>query len=180
MLDGWTLGMIANGTIAVAYLAVAGLLAVNAIRTGQWRSNVLGVATVILYVGCGGGHAVYALQMGAAALGSSAPYAEGARVLYAETHMWVWDFVTASVGVWYWTMRRRFPALVTGTAVFEDLRIRQRRAVEVNDNIVQGLARAKLSFELGRDGEARAALAQTRDAGHRLVESLRTTGGGDD
>lgn len=180
MVDGWTLGFIANAIIATAYLAVAALLAVNAIRTDQWRTNTLGLATVFLYIGCGGGHAVYALQLGAAALGSSAPYAAGARVLYAEVHMWVWDFITAAIGVWYWTMRRRFPTLVTGTAVFEDLRVRQRRALEVNDNIVQGLAQAKLSFELHRDDEALAALARTRAAGHKMVDGLRATGGGDE
>ena len=180
MVDGHLMGFIANAVIATAYLAVAVLLAVNAIRSDQWRTNVLGVATVILYVGCGGGHAVYALQMGAAVAGSTAPYAEGARVLYMETHMWGWDLVTAAVGVWYWTMRRRFPQLVTGTAVFEDFRIRQRRALEVNDNIVQGLARAKLSFELSRDDEGKKALAQARTAGRRMVEGLRATGGGDD
>lgn len=166
------MGLIANGTIAVAYLAVAALLGTNAVRTDQWRTNTLGLATTILYIGCGGGHAVYALQMAEAIFGGGGAPAAGARVLYVEAHMWMWDFVTAAIGVWYWTQRRRFPQLVTGTAVFEDLRVRQRRALEVNDDLVQGLARAKLGFELGKDHEAREALAETRAAGHRLVSRL--------
>ena len=172
MIGGWTLGFLANAIIAAAYLAVAGLLATNAVRTNQWRTNTLGVATVLLYLTCGGGHAVYALQMYSATVGSEAIYATGARVLYSEAHMWLWDFGIAAVGVWYWTQRRRFPELVSGTAVFEDFRIRQRRALEVNDNIVQGLVRAKMNYELDRADEGNAALAQTREAGRRMVEHL--------
>jgi PAS domain S-box-containing protein len=36
-----------------------------------------------------------------------------------------WDLLTAALAVWYWTLRSRFPALVRGAAVFEDLRLRQ-------------------------------------------------------
>lgn len=172
MVEGWTLGLAFNATIATAYLAVAALLGVTALRTNQWRSNPLGLATVILYVGCGGGHAVYALQFLDVALGQTTAAALGARVLYAEAHMWVWDGVTAAIGVWYWTQRKRFPQLVTGAAVFEDLRIRQKRALEINDNVVQGLARAKMSFDLGRDEEAREAIAETREAGARIIRHL--------
>lgn len=172
MVEGWTIGLAANAIIAIAYLAVAGLLGATAIRTNQWRSNPLGVATALLYVGCGGGHAVYALQFAEVALGSASPQADGARLLYAQAHMWAWDVITAIVGVWYWTQRRRFPTLVTGAAVFEDLRIRQKRALQINDNLVQGLARAKLSIELDRTSEGRAALAETRQAGERIIHEL--------
>lgn len=172
MVAGWTLGLAFNATIAAAYLAVAFLLGATAWRTDQWRSNPLGLATVILYLGCGGGHAVYALQLAGVAFGSSAASSLGAEALYASWHMWAWDGVTAAVGVWYWTQRKRFPTLVTGAAVFEDLRVRQKRALEVNDNVVQGLARAKLEFDLGRDGEAVRTLAETRAAGERIVRQL--------
>lgn len=175
MVEGWVIGLAANATIAAAYLAVAVLLGVTALRTDQWRTNPLGLATVLLYVTCGGGHAVYALQLADVALGNATAAGEGARVLYAEWHMWAWDVLTAAVGVTYWTMRKRFPGLVTGAAVFEDLRIRQKRALEINDDIVQGLVRAKLSLELQRDGEARAALAETRLAGERIIHDLEAS-----
>lgn len=172
MVEGWVIGLVANATIATAYLAVAALLATTAIRTNQWRSNPLGLATTILYVGCGGGHAVYALQFLDIALGNATAAAAGARVLYAGWHMWAWDVVTAVVGVWYWTQRKRFPGLVTGAAVFEDLRVRQRRALEINDNIVQGLVRAKMSLELGRASDAQDAIAETEAAGSRIIQEL--------
>jgi PAS domain-containing protein len=37
----------------------------------------------------------------------------------------VWDALTAGVGVWYWSLRGRFPALVRGAALFEDLELRK-------------------------------------------------------
>lgn len=172
MVAGWTLGLLFNATIAAAYLAVAFLLGSTAIRTNQWRSNPLGLATVILYVGCGGGHAVYSLQLAGIAFGSAAASSAGALTLYAERHMWVWDGVTAAVGIWYWTQRKRFPGLVTGAAVFEDLRVRQRRALELNDDVVQGLARAKLELELGRREEGERTLAETRTAGEAILRRL--------
>lgn len=172
MVEGWAIGLVANATIATAYLAVAVLLGVTAVRTKQWRANPLGAATVLLYLTCGGGHAVYALQLTDVALGNATAAGQGARLLYGEWHMWLWDALTAVVGVTYWTMRKRFPGLVTGAAVFEDLRIRQKRALEINDNVVQGLARAKLGYELNLDAEARGALAETRAAGERIVQDL--------
>lgn len=175
VVEGWMIGLAANATIGTAYLAVAALLGTTAVRTNQWRSNPLGLATVILYVGCGGGHMVYALQFSDYALGRGTAAGDGAQMLYSMSHMWFWDVVTACVGVWYWTQRKRFPGLVTGAAVFEDLRVRQRRALEINDNIVQGLVRAKLNLELARDAEAEAALAETQAAGSRILHELKTT-----
>lgn len=176
LVEGHLIGLLANGTIATAYLAVAVLLAVNVTRTRQWFVNPLAAGTVFLYTTCGGGHAVYALQLLEASLGSTTAVAAGAKLLYADYHTWGLDVLTAFVGIWYWTMRRRFPDLVSGTAVFEDLRQRQRRALEINDNVVQGLVRAKMSFDLHRDEEARDALLTTMDASNRIVDELNSTG----
>jgi hypothetical protein len=172
-MDGWAIGVAANGVIAVAYLAVALLLGVNISRTRQWLRNPLAAGTCFLYVTCGGAHGIVGLEL--AGLAASASATEGARLLYGSWTLWGWDLVTAAVGVYYWTMRNRFPGLVTGTAVFEDLRQRQKRAVEINDNVVQGLVRAKLSLDLRRDEEGRAALHETVEASQRIVAELEAT-----
>jgi hypothetical protein len=169
-MDGWTVGLGANAVIAVAYLAVAVLLALNISKTKQWMANPLAAGTFFLYLTCGGGHAVVALEL--AGFTGSAAASEGARTLYQTWTLWTWDILTAAIGVWYWTMRNRFPGLVTGTAVFEDLRGRQKRALEINDNVVQGLVRAKLSLDLRRDEEGRAALHDTVLASERIVSEL--------
>ncbi len=172
-MDGWTLGLVANAVIATAYLAVAVLLGVNISRTRQWMTNPLAAGTFFLYLTCGGAHGIVGLQL--ASLSVSGAAVEGSRLLYGSWTMWGWDIVTAGVGVWYWTMRNRFPDLVSGTAVFEDLRQRQKRAVEINDNVVQGLARAKLSLDLHRDAEGREALQETIEASQRIVKELEAT-----
>ena len=55
-------------------------------------------------------------------------------------------------------------------------RERQRQALEIHDNVVQGLALAKLSFELGDDATGRAALARSLEAARRLVNDLLDDG----
>lgn len=172
LVDGWMLGLAANGVIATAFLAVAVVLAVNLTRTRQWRRNPLATATVALFVTCGGGHAVITLQLLDGPLGLDTPWSAAARESYGEPHMWIGDGITAIAGVVYWQMRRRFPALVTGTAVFEDLRERQRRALEIHDNVVQGIVRAKLSLELNDQQEGDEALRATLASAQRIVDDL--------
>ena len=49
---------------------------------------------------------------------------------------------------------------------------RRRRAVELNDNIVQGLALAQLALETGREDAAREAIASTLSAAQGIVTGL--------
>ena len=51
-------------------------------------------------------------------------------------------------------------------------RERQRQAIEIHDDVVQGLALAKLSFELGDDATGHAALEDALAAARRLVSDL--------
>lgn len=172
MVEGWTLGLAASLVISVTFLGVAAMLAVNLRASGQWRNNPLGVGTFFLYLTCGGGHAVRTLQLLDPSLGLATAAGVAARVEATEWHVWAVDGVTALAGVWYWTMRHRFPALVTGTAVFEDLRERQRRALEIHDNVVQGLARAKLALDLRQEQEGDEAVEETLQASRRIITQL--------
>jgi hypothetical protein len=167
------IGVVTNAVIAVAFLAVAVVLLVNAVKTKHVRNNPLGVATVVLYVTCGGGHVVHTLQLLDVPLGiaSAAGYAIQAEY-ETNWHMWLIDIVTAIAGVSYWMMRSRFPALVSGAAVFEDLRGRQRRALEINDDVVQGLVRAKLALDMGQKAEGDAAVADTLANARHIITGL--------
>ena len=49
---------------------------------------------------------------------------------------------------------------------------RQRQAMELNDDIVQGLAAARLALQLGRSEQAREIVVRTADAAQALVASL--------
>jgi hypothetical protein len=172
MLPSWSIGLAASAVITATFLAVAALLAVNLTRGRQWRRNPLGTGTFLLYLTCGGGHAMHTLQLVDPWLGLGTAASAAARLEYSEWHTWVADGLTALAGVWYWTMRRRFPSLVSGAAVYEDLRIRQARALEIHDNVVQGLARAKLALDLGRTDEGAAALDDTLAASKRIITGL--------
>lgn len=172
MWPAWSIGLVASATITVAFLAVAVVLAVNLTRSHQWRRNPLGTGTFLLYLTCGGGHAMHTLQLIDPWLGLGTGVSSAARLEYTEWHTWVADGLTALAGVWYWTMRRKFPGLVSGAAVYEDLRIRQRQALEIHDNVVQGLARAKLALDLSRGDEGTAALDDTLAASKRIITEL--------
>ena len=170
---GNAIGLATNSIIAVAFLAVAVVLLVNAVKTRHVRHNPLGVATVILYLTCGGGHLVHTLQLLDVPLGHATAAGLAIQEEYtAGWHMWAIDILTAVAGITYWMMRGRFPALVSGAAVFEDLRARQRRAIEINDNIVQGLAQAKLAFDLGRDADGEQAVTETLTRARGILAGL--------
>jgi hypothetical protein len=171
--EGWWVGLAMNATIAVAFLAVAAVLLVNAVKTKHVKNNPLGVATVILYLTCGGGHFVHMLQLLDVPLGNASAAGLAIQAEYATGwHMWAIDILTAVAGVSYWMMRRRFPALVSGAAVFEDLRARQRRAIEINDNVVQGLARAKMALDLNLNQEGGEAVDQTMAKARHIITDL--------
>lgn len=175
-MEAWWIGLAANAVISVAFLAVAAVLLTNAVKTHHVRNNPLGVATTILYITCGGGHVVHTLQLLDVPLGYATAAGIAIQAEYANNpHMWIIDILTAIAGVSYWLMRRRFPALVSGAAVYEDLRERQRRALEINDNVVQGLVRAKMALELDRQDEGDAAVAETLGKARHIITDLLGT-----
>jgi signal transduction histidine kinase len=49
---------------------------------------------------------------------------------------------------------------------------RERHALDVHDNIVQGLAEAQLAFDLGRNDQARDAVERTLAQARRIVTEL--------
>ena len=84
----------------------------------------------------------------------------------------IWDIFTALVGIYYWTLRRTYGALMSGAKLFDDLRERQRQALEINDGIVQGLATAKLALELDQTSVTREALESTLASARGLITEL--------
>ncbi|MHB8584793.1 MAG: hypothetical protein ACYDDF_03010 [Thermoplasmatota archaeon] len=172
-MDFWWIGLAANAIVAVAFLAVAAVLAVNAIKTKHVKNNPLGIATVALYITCGGGHVVHTLQLLDVPLGHITAAGLAIEAEYnTDWHMWMIDVLTAMAGVAYWMMRKRFPALVSGAAVFEDLRDRQRHALEIHDSVVQGLVRAKMALDMDQTAESDAALEETLGKARGIITDL--------
>lgn len=52
------------------------------------------------------------------------------------------------------------------------LRERERQALDIHDNVVQGLAEAQLAFDLGRNDQAREAVERTLAVARRMVTDL--------
>ena len=179
----WYLSAVANLVILVAYLAIAVTIMRGLLRSqGGWRGNPLALATAAIFFTCAVHHGAHPVHMLLPELLDADPHVGHAmQDAFDEWHLAGWDAITAAVGVWYWTLRSRFPALVHGSALFEDLRQRQMQALEIHDNVVQGLTTAKLSFELGEHERGlesvERTLAASRDIITRLLgDDLKGTG----
>jgi hypothetical protein len=56
--------------------------------------------------------------------------------------------------------------------MFEDMKVRQRQALDVNDNIVQGLTVAKYELDRGDDDRSREAIEETLRKARVLITEL--------
>lgn len=142
-MNGSATATLANAATTASYLAICLSIARGLWRSGQWRNNPLGLATAAIFFTCAIGHGSHILQLphatgpaahgghsgsghGGVGHGGVGPAGPAGRTLIDVQFLTTtWDVVTATVGVWYWTLRSRFPALVRGTALFEDLRLRE-------------------------------------------------------
>lgn len=172
-------GLAASGIITVSFAAVGVRVALDLSKTAQWAANPLAVATVFLYLSCAGSHGIRTVQLFEPMLGVASLPGLAAHVEYSFAHMIVLDATAAFAGVWYWTMRRRYPSLVRGAAVFEDLRSRKRQALDVHDNVVQGLTQSKLALETGQDEVAEESMERTLEEAKGIITDLLESEHGD-
>jgi PAS domain S-box-containing protein len=122
----WQLTALANAVILAAYLAISFAIARGLWRSRQWRNNPLGLATASIFFSCAVHHGSHAVHLMLPYIGWDMHAGMAMRMAFGmDFHAAGWDTVTAGLAVWYWTLRSRFPALVRGAALFEDLRLRQ-------------------------------------------------------
>ena len=178
VMEWWVLGALANGLILVAYVVIAYLILGRLVRTNQLWSNKLALATGLIFLTgrIGHGHHLYHLLM--PSLGSSSATGDGARTAF-DWHLSVGDTLTAAVAVAYLSLRSRLGPLLRGAMIAEDLRHRQRQAIEINDEVLQGLVVAKLAFETGDGDAAQRALDDTMLAARSIVTELLGDEGSD-
>ncbi|MGY0234237.1 ATP-binding protein [Longispora urticae] len=125
-MSWWVIDAAANLVIMVAYLAISFAIATGLWRSQQWLNNLLGLATAAIFFTCAVHHGSHTVHMVLPSLGLEVESGLAMRAAFGhDFHAAAWDIVTAIVAVWYWTLRSRFPALVRGAAVFEDLKLRQ-------------------------------------------------------
>ena len=169
----WMVGAISNVVILAAYLAISFSIARGLIKSRQGlRDNQLGWATAAIFFTCAVHHGSHPVHQLLPYVGAEQDTGLAMRAAFDDWHVSSWDVVTAAVGVWYWRLRSRFPALVRGAAVFEDIKMRQREALDIHDNVVQGLAAAKLSFELDEREEGLKAVEKSLAASRKIITDL--------
>jgi hypothetical protein len=167
----WVTGAVSNAVVATAYLLIAIAILRPLIASGQLRSNPLGAATAAIFLTCAvhhGGHTVHMLL----------PYAgievrQGLAMRQAfDWQMSLWDVLSAAVGTYYWTLRRTYAALMHGAKLFEDLQQREQQALELNDEVLQGIVVAKMALDLDDRERATAALEASISSASRIITDL--------
>ncbi|MGN6521738.1 MAG: hypothetical protein ACTHMZ_00780 [Actinomycetes bacterium] len=171
----WRVGFVANVVVAVAYLLIALAIVVPLVRSRQLGSNRLATATAAIFFTCAIHHGGHPLHMLLPAFGAEVQQGLAMRQSY-DLSMALWDIVTAAVGVYYWTLRRAYGSLTRGAQLFEDVRQREQQALELNDNVLQGLVVAKLALELGERERADAALEASIAAASTMITKLLVDG----
>jgi signal transduction histidine kinase len=155
----------------VMYFMIVAAILVPLIKEQQIRANRLGTATALIFFTCAVHHGSHTVHMLLPSLGIDSASGLAMRQGFDPFQV-VWDIFTAAVGVYYWTLRRTYGSLMSGAKLFEDMKERQRQALEINDNIVQGLATAKLSLELDQHAVTREALESTLASARGLITEL--------
>lgn len=171
VMEMWQVAAAANVVVTVAYLAIALAIARPLLREGQLGANRLGTATAALFFTCAVGHGAHAAHLLGPAVGLEASVGVPLRQAYTWPHL-AWEVVTAAMGVYYWSLRRTYGSLMRGAKLFEDMRERQRQALEINDNIVQGLFVAQTALALEEREVSEEALRATLASARQIISDL--------
>ena len=167
----WQATALFNGVIALCYLAISWTIWRGLVRTGQVRTNPLGLATSAIFLTCALHHGSHPVHMLLPYVGLEKH--EGLAMRQAMGwHAALLDIIGATVAIWYLSLRGRYGALLSGPALFADVKERQRRAVEINDDIVQGLTTVLYATELGDTATARAAAQRALTASRHIISEL--------
>lgn len=168
----WQLTAVANGVILVAYSLIAATILRGLVRQKQVRTNLLGTATAAIFFTCAVHHGAHTVHMISPVFGLQTESGLAMRESMGTSAL-VWDALSATVAVYYWSLRRQYGALLQSSpALFADLKARQRSALEINDNIVQGLALAQYRYETGKPEEAHAAVVATLAKARAMMSDL--------
>lgn len=167
----WVIATVSNAVVAIAYLLISISILRPLVASGQLRSNPLGAATAAIFLTCAvhhGGHTVHML-LPYAGIGEAQGLAMRAAF---DWQMATWDIVSAVVGVYYWSLRRTYSALMRGAKLFEDLRQREQQALELNDEVLQGIVVAKMALDLDDRERCQAALETSISSASRIITDL--------
>jgi diguanylate cyclase (GGDEF)-like protein/PAS domain S-box-containing protein len=118
-LHVWEISAAANAVIAACYFGIVWVIVGGLIRTGQTRSNALGVATGAIFFTCAVHHGAHTVHM---LLPLVASDAHGLALRHAfGWQMAAWDIVGAATGIVYLSLRSSFGRLLQTPSMFRDM-----------------------------------------------------------
>lgn len=162
MSSPWLLDTLAGALVAVSFVAIGLAFLAQMLHEHRWTSG-MAVAAALIFV-------VVGVRSG---LNTVALVRPGPQTVALRAAVGGWatalDVVAALAGLYYWTLRSGFRDYVRGARLFNDLRDRQQEAMEIHDNVVQGLAVAQMALDLGEEERLRAALDQTMAAARDII-----------
>jgi hypothetical protein len=177
----WPLVTAGNLLTALTYLVIAWMIGRRLHRTGQFslRANPLGVAMTMVFVTVAVRAGWMGVQMLLPLIGIEQAAALALRDSWTAASVPL-PFLTAGAGLFYLWLRRRAGDGPGEASLYPDHSLRRVRALEINDNIVQGLIGARELDALGQHDEACATLQLTlRQAQRMMGELLQEAGGGE-
>jgi hypothetical protein len=163
--------MAATLLAAAAYAAIAYAIISGLVASAQLRTNRLGVATALIFVTVAGYCLILGLELLAPSLGLGGAHSKALRDGF-DWHMAAWAILTAAAGIYYLALRRSRGDAARGAQMFEDLRARERQALEINDTIVQGLTVAKYAMSIGAEEHGRQAIDDTLVRARAIITDL--------
>jgi hypothetical protein len=167
----WQVGLVCNAVISVTYFLIVLAIVVPLVKSHQLRSNPLGAATAAIFFTCAVHHGAHTVHMLMPAFGVDEVQGMAMRQAWGWP-LAIWDLVGAAVGVYYLTLRRSYSSLMQGAKLFEDLRQREQQALEINDNVLQGLVVAKMALDLDQPEKANDALAAAIGSASKMITEL--------
>lgn len=168
----WWLAAAANVVMIVVYSVIGYTIWSNVARGRQWRSNPLAVSMGAIFVVCTLGHGAHLVHAFLPSFGSDLELGRAARATFTDWRFVAWDVTTAIVAVWYLSLRGRLKLVWRGAALFEDMKERQRHALDMHDSVVQGLAKAKLALDVGNRAEGMQYIEETLADSKRIITDI--------
>ena len=169
----WQIVTAGNLLAALTYSVIAVSMAVRLYGTGQLslRANPLGVAMTLVLTTVALRNAWSTIQQLLPELGVDYAPALALRDSYTLASLPL-PFLAAAAGLLYLWLRRRAGDETGPASLYPDHALQRRRALEFNDNIVQGLLVARELDKLGRNDEARLILDGTLQQAQRMMGEL--------
>jgi signal transduction histidine kinase len=168
----WQVVTGANFLVMLAYFGISGVVLKGLIATNQLKTNPLAVATSLIFMTCAVHHGSHAVHMLLPSFGVQDAQALAMR----EAWHWPtagWDIFSAIVAFYYLSLRHAYGALLgKSPGMFADFKDRERQALEIHDNIVQGLTAVRWSLDAGRPDQAREASERTLAHAQAMMAEL--------